>query len=111
VNIDPGQLRHQVKLQQFVETVTAGGGRTKGWSDLSENPTVWAAVEPLDGTERFRAQAVDARMSHRVTMYYHPDVTAKTRILHEGRVLEVIGPPVDENEEHRFLVLYCWENV
>lgn len=109
--IDPGLMVHQLTIQQETRTRVAGGDRTTSWGDIATDPNVFGRVRPLQGSERFRAQAVDSELSHEVTIYYRSDVTAKMAFLHEGRRLVIVGPPVDPEEQHRYLLCYCSEDT
>ena len=46
--MEAGQLRHRVTIQQATETTDGFGGVTQAWATFA---TVWAAVEPLTGRE------------------------------------------------------------
>jgi SPP1 family predicted phage head-tail adaptor len=103
---DPGRLRHRVALQSMTATPDGSGGFSEAWATWT---TVWAAVEPLEGTERIRAMQTAADATHRVTLRYLPGVSAESRVLHEGRVFEVVSPPIDPEERHVWLILLCHE--
>jgi len=102
-----GQLRHRVTLQQAVEQDDGYGGRTVTWQDVA---TVWAAVEPLRGDERYRAQQVRAQLSHRVTIRYRPGVRPGMRVVYGGRLLAITAV-IDPEERHERLELLCEEEV
>lgn len=105
--MNPGSLRHQVTIQGVTRTDDAGGGYTEVPVTIAAG--VWAAVEPLEGTERIRAMQTEASATHRVRIRYRADVTAAQRVIHEGRALELVSPPIDREERHVELVLLCRE--
>lgn len=105
--MNPGDLRHQVTLQGVTRTDDGGGGYTEVPVTIATG--VWAAVEPLEGNERIRAMQTEASATHRVTLRYRSDVTAALRVVHEGRTLEVVSPPIDPEERHAELQLLCRE--
>lgn len=102
-----GKLRHRVTIQGLIRADDGYGGITETWQDVA---TVWAAVEPLRGTERYRAQQVQAELSHKVVMRYREGIKPHLRLLYNGRVLE-IEAVVDVEERHRWFELLCSEVV
>jgi SPP1 family predicted phage head-tail adaptor len=101
-----GRLRHRVTIQQEAVIKGALGGQAKSWVDVV---TVWEAVEPIRGREFFAAQQVNSEVTHRVTIRYRTGVTAKMRLVFQGRVLDISAPPIDVEERHRDLQLMCIE--
>ncbi len=86
--LSAGALRHRVQVQSKREERDASGGVVEVWKTLT---TRWAAVEPLRGHELFTAQAVDARVTHRVTMRLIAELTASQRLVHKGRVFNIVS--------------------
>ena len=84
--MNTGKLRQRVTIQELVRTDDGYGGITETWQDVA---TVWAAVEPLRGNERYRAQQVQSELSHKVTMRYRAEIKPQTRLLYGVRVLEI----------------------
>jgi len=105
--MNAGKLRHRVTIQELVRADDGYGGIIETWQDVA---TVWAAVEPLRGSERYRAQQVQAELSHKVTMRYRAGVKPQMRLLHNGRVLN-IEAVIDAEERHRWLELLCSEVI
>jgi len=64
----------------------------QSWTDLVP-PSVFAEVKTAtaQALERVTGSAVASSATHIVTMPYHPGVTTKTRIIHDGRTLTVTG--------------------
>jgi len=71
-----GQLRHQGTIYAVTDGKDADGGPTEAEGVFA---TVWAAIEPLSGTEQFQAQQVDAAVTTRIRIRYLAGVTAKMR--------------------------------
>lgn len=105
MSLDPGKLRHRVKLQTLTRTPDAGGGYTETWTDTA---TVWAAVEPLQGTERLRAMQVSPTLSHRIRMRYRANVTSAMQAVYNGRAFDITSV-IDPGERHRELELLVEE--
>ncbi|HYE20976.1 MAG TPA: phage head closure protein [Tepidisphaeraceae bacterium] len=105
-----GKLRHRVTIEEAnPETVSADGQPLPQWVTLTER---WASVEPIEtsGREYLRAQAIQADVTHTVTLRYLAGVTPKNRVQHKGRMLEIQSVS-DIEERGRMLVLFCKEKV
>lgn len=100
-------MRHRIVLQEPVEVVDAGGGRSTSWSDKE---TVWASVKPLSGNERIHAMALRNPVTHRMTIRYRADVTADWRVSYDGRLFN-IKAVIDPDERKRFQVLHVEEGL
>lgn len=104
---------HRVTLQNPGPPVQDGeGGYTQTWTDLSP-ASVSARIETAtaSGLERLAAGTTIATASHVITMPYHPQVTASTRILFNGRIFYVNGPPVNPDERNVETIAICREVV
>lgn len=105
----PGALRNRVTIEDVKGQSDEQGGQT------NEVPVaiieVWAAIQPLAGSELFFAQGIQSNTSHRVVMRYPGDdvVKQEMRVVHKNRVLEILSiTNVDEKNE--WLELMCTES-
>jgi SPP1 family predicted phage head-tail adaptor len=103
--VNPGELRSRVVVQSATRTTDAGGGFATTWAD---GASLWAKVEPLEGSELLRAQQLQARVTHRVTIRYRRGLTAASRLRLGARVLD-IQQVIDVDERHQFTELLCEE--
>lgn len=107
--MNPGELRHLIKLQTSGDVPDGSGGYTDGANaDFAE---VWARVRPLDSDERIEAMKSEADVSHEITLRYLPGVTAEMTVLYEGRTLDVVSSPIDIEGRHELIKLLCRERV
>lgn len=106
-----GDRRHLITLQNPGPPVPTGTGYTQTWTDLVP-PTMFAKIDIATGRdlERQAAGTILSAATHIVTMPYHPGVTTKTRIIFEGRTLNVTGVG-DPDERHVETVAVCVEQV
>lgn len=81
-----GRRNKRVDLQARTFTDDGMGGGPETWTTYA---TVWAAVEPLRGDERYASQQVQPGVSHKVTMLYRSDVQAAHRVKFGTRVFEI----------------------
>lgn len=82
-----GDLRRRIQFQQRVVTLDTSGQQIANWIDVLTN--VPANIEPLSGRELIAAQAVNAEVSHRITVRYHPALanpvtTASMRVIYQA---------------------------
>lgn len=105
--VDPGKLRHAVKLEMPVRQRNAMGEETDVWATLAE---VRAAVEPVSGKELFQAAQVQALVTHRVTLRWLSGFDVKGRVIHGGRVLNPVFVR-DLEERHEWLEIICLEQA
>jgi SPP1 family predicted phage head-tail adaptor len=110
--VKAGKLRHLVAVERLVDqTPTAEGQPAQEWAPLARR---YAAVEPVEGLgggrEYLQANALQADLTHQVTVRYLAGVTPKMRVNFGGRILEVISVGNVE-ERDRMTVLWCKEKV
>ena len=103
-----GSLRHKVTIQRVSQTLDSSRQTVDLWTKVDD---VWAAVEPLTGRELVNAQQIQPDVTHLVKIRYRDDVTAKMRVLHGSRVLNIEGPPINIEERDRELHLMCRERI
>lgn len=100
-----GALRHRITFQRETRAPDGGGGSVVIWADVS---TVWAAVEPVRGWERFEAQRLESRVSHKITIRDGLDVQAAMRVKFGERFFRIHAVRNLE-ERGRYRVLDCEE--
>lgn len=98
-------MRHKLTIQTLSKVSDDQGGFTETWQDGAD---LWASIEPLKGYEKFQAQQMQVPVSHRITMRYRTDVTAASRLKHDGRVFWV-KEVINRNEDNRFLIIKAIE--
>lgn len=102
-----GKLNKRVILQSFTSVSDGGGGTVDTWADTA---TMWAAIRPLSGTERFQAQQVSANLTSEVEIRYRTGVVAQQRFkFGASRYFYIVQPPMNEAERNERLVCVCEE--
>lgn len=102
-----GQLRHRVTIQQNTPSRDTYGEEIESWSALA---TVWAAVEPLAGTERYAADGAQtlATVDTRIRIRYWSGITPGMRVLFGARTFD-IQAVIHLEERQQELHLLCEE--
>ena len=102
-----GRLRHRVSIQTQSTTLDSYGEPSDSWST---DDTVWAAIEPVSGSERDIGEGLAGIVSHRVIVRYLSGLTPKSRILFGSRVLGITSI-LDQDEKNEYMKLMCKEEV
>lgn len=102
--IEPGELRHRVSLQEDQgSTIDTHGQRTESWQTIA---TVWAKVEPITGNEFYWAQQVVGESDTKVTIRYREGVDNTKRFLYGSQVLNIVNVS-DIEARRRKIVCLC----
>jgi SPP1 family predicted phage head-tail adaptor len=109
--MDPGRMRDRVTIETPSTTADAGGDRVTTWAQLATPATVAAAVEPLSGREFTYAKSFAATVSHRVTIRYRADVTARCRLTTARGEVLAVNAAIDPERRRRWLECYCTQVV
>ena len=75
------------------------------------NGKVWASIEALTGREKYEAQAIEPKATFRIRMWLWPGLTSKHRIVYDGRIFELVSPPIDVDERGVEHELMCSERT
>ena len=83
-----GRLRHRLTVQTRTDTRDSTGAVTSTWTDAR---TVWAAIDPLRGEERFNAGQVKPVIDTKVTLRGHIVVNPKMRFVDQldGQIYDI----------------------
>ena len=101
-----GMLRHRVTIQRQEIVFGKFGAplHDKVWENVA---TVWASLEAMSGREFFVIQQAQSEVTQCIRIRYRADVTADMRVIHNGRVFNIVAPLPDNRG--RKLVLMCRE--
>ena len=97
-----GPLNKRVTIQTATESRDSHGDVAQTWAT---HATVWAAIEPLSGSERIVAQQAEAFTTHRVRIRYLSTVTSDMRVLYGTRYFNIESVlNIDERGEEMHLL-------
>ncbi len=99
-----GALRTRLVIEEPVETPDGGGGADVAWQTVAQ---VWAAITPLSGLERSEADALAARVTHRILIRHRAGIRSAMRLRQGDRVFEITAV-LDAGPRAR-LTLLCEE--
>ncbi len=113
--LNVGEMRHRVTVQALAQVDDGHNGFTDAWSALHRR--VAACVQPLQGRELESARQIDPRISHDITLpywqAYRDDLSGgRVQLVYHDladRTFDVVAPPVDIEEKHRWVTVRCKE--
>lgn len=101
-----GELDREITIQVPARVADTMGGFAVTWIDAC---TVFAGIWPLRGEEALSAMQTGGTLTHRIRIRYRKGIKTSWRVKFEGRYFNIISPPIDVNEDHRFMDLMCKE--
>lgn len=106
--MEAGKLNKRITIQKLIPKVSASGQQGGVWEDVC---TVWAQVKCTSP----RAINDDGVVQHEATYKFYirkrKGITAQMRVLWDGRIFLLVGPPVDWTDERTGLTLITKELV
>jgi len=101
--MNPGKLDRRITLQSLEVARGNAGGVSESWTEVD---TVWAEKVEQSTREFRSAVALRSEVNRMFRIRYRTDITAKHRVLFDGRIHEIVGDPTEENFKE-FLLLAC----
>lgn len=105
-----GKKRHRIIFQEEVRTPDAAGGYSSAWQDIESNPTVWAQIAPVSGTDVLRFGQLQQIVTHRITIRYRSDITPDLRIVKGNRIFQ-LRAVLDPAESREMLEILAEERL
>lgn len=107
--VNNGNLRNRITIQQFVSVEDELGQEVDGeWHDYKK---IWADVKTMQGREYLAAAANQAENTSRFIIRYTPGITNEMRLIYDGRVYDIVEPPINDNELGETLTIIAKEKV
>lgn len=98
-----GELNKLVTITRGTVTTNAYGEEITTWGTLGQ---AWAAIRNVPQREPFAAEQFVSVVTTSFTLRYRTDVTAKMRVLCDGKTYE-IDSAADPDGARRFIELQC----
>ena len=102
-----GRLRHRLQLQSKTTTQNSYG---EAVVSFTTEATVWGAIEPLSGNERFAQQQAQSEARVRILMRHYDGLDTTWRIVHNGKYYDILDAQ-NHDERDRMWMLMCSEGV
>ena len=101
-----GKLNRRLTFQRLEAKEDEMGQDKSSWQDYK---TVWGSVKPYKSSEYNFMGKLKPEVSHRIYVRFRNDITADMRILYQGHMFSIAGPPLDLDNTHRMLEIQCEE--
>lgn len=117
MSLSAGRLRHRVLLQDFQKQTDSAGNVIQDsqtgelvweWVDIAN---LWAEIVPSSAREFISAQAIQSKVTARITIRHREDVKPTMRILHRGKIYVIEGVLADPDSGLEYLTLPCSSGV
>ena len=100
LQIDPGEFRAELSLQECRTEYDATGGYAEDWV---ETALVFAKIEPAGASSAFGADQTIETVTHEISLRWRAGLASGMRFVRDGRVFE-IRTVHDPDESGRYLV-------
>lgn len=100
-------LDQRIELQ--VQRESRGATYADAQREWEPFATAWASVEPLAGRDFFRNLEGGAEIDVRIRLRRIAGVNEKMRVVHRGRIYEIVAPPIDVRSRGVEIELMCRE--
>lgn len=103
--MNPGILNRKIELQKNVtpDQTDEEGFLTPTW-EVFARP--WAEITAVSGSEKISAGGLIAKASMKFRIRYREGITTQHRVIYAQKAMNIVFVD-DEDEAHRYLVLYC----
>lgn len=87
-----GRRDRLISLERLAVTKDAAGAEVKSYSKIAD---VWAEYIPNKSRELIAAQQIVGESIVAFRILYRSDLTARDRIVYDGRNFDIQGPPIE----------------
>lgn len=108
---DPGRFRNPVEIAGPTRVADDGGGYVDTYAALAQFGVIWAEILPLSGYEQLRAMQMASGVTHRIRAWWVDGITAEMQVWGDGRVFEIIAPPVNPDGQKELMELLVREHA
>lgn len=104
--INAGKYRHVVTFQKLAENKNSYGEATN-WEDAF---TCRVGIFPISGREFMAQEVHNGEITHKIMMRFMEGISSESmRILFNGRIFDIVAPPINFQERCLELQLLCKE--
>lgn len=107
-NKHSGMFRNRIDIIHTVITEDEIGNQIESEETLK---SAWAMIKTLKGAEYYKAAAVQAERVYRFIIHYTPGITNDMKVQFDGRIFDIIEPPINDDEMSRTLTILTKERI
>ena len=102
-----GKLKNTISIERELSTSDGSGGSVNAWAKILSTK---AYVKPTTGGERFTAQRLEAKITHKVYVRFNPIIKTSDRINFNGRLMQ-IRAIINIEERNKWFEIHAEEGV
>lgn len=106
--IDSGSLNKRITIQKVTRMDDLQGGYATTYTNRTK---AWAQIRAITARATDQYEQMTPEILHRIIIRYRSDVKVTDRVLVGTRVFELLGPPINVDEQGAYLQLECREVV
>lgn len=107
-NFNSGSFRHKIIFLKPISTKDELGQSEINWIEYKNE---WAIIKTLKGSEYVEAGSERSTIIYRFIIHYIPEITSDMRIHYNGRIFDIIEPPINDDELNKTLTILAKERV
>lgn len=103
------QLKHAISIKKKTPGQDDYGDPLDTYTNIAIN--IHAFVEQTSGSEFYAAQKLNAEANYNVWIRYRNGILSSMYVFYKNKLLEIVEPPIDLYESHRWMRIVCKEVV
>lgn len=106
--INSGLFRNRIQFLQSTTVEDELGQKETSWDQYK---SVWAMIKTVRGSEYVAAAADQAELTYRFVVPFTPGISKDMRIDYNGRIFDIIEPPINDDELNETLTILAREQL
>jgi len=107
-NFHSGLFRNRISIVEMVDEPDEIGNQIEVERPVKQ---AWAMIKTLKGSEYFKASSVRGERTYRFITHYTEGITNKMVVKYDGRLFDIIEPPINDDEMNHTLTIIAKERV
>ncbi|MCS0789521.1 phage head closure protein [Cytobacillus firmus] len=106
--LNSGLFRNRISFLQSTSTEDELGQKETVWAQYK---SAWAMIKTVKGSEYVAASSDQAEVTYRFVIHYTPGISRNMRIDFNGRIFDIIEPPINDDELDETLTILARERL
>ncbi|USK46345.1 phage head closure protein [Cytobacillus oceanisediminis] len=106
--LNSGLFRNRITFLQSTSTEDELGQKEIVWAHYTN---AWAMIKTVKGSEYVAAASDQAELTYRFIIHYIPGISKNMRIDFNGRIFDIIEPPINDDELDETVTILARENL
>ncbi|MEK5390209.1 phage head closure protein [Margalitia sp. FSL K6-0131] len=107
-NFNSGSFRHRITFLKPETIEDELGQKETEWVEYKK---AWAMIKTVKGSEYISSGSEQATIISRFIIHYTEGITVIMRIDFNGRIFDIIEPPINDDEANKTLTILAKERV